>query len=56
MITLKTKKVVCDCGGKLTPKKMNGDIKFTAIIVYSTEGSEEGRHCEYRQGYYCKLL
>ena len=48
-VSLQTKKVVCDCGGQVKPKKRNGETAFTAVVVYTREGSTDGRHYEHRQ-------
>ena len=49
MVTLHTKKVMCDCGGKIHAKKRCGETAYSTVVVYSTSGSQEGRHYEYRQ-------
>ena len=48
MISLQTKKLICDCGSQIKPKKRNGETAFSAIIIYSREGSQDGKHFEYR--------
>ena len=56
-VTLQTKKVVCDCGGLVKPKKRNGETAFTAVMVYTREGSTDGRHYEHRQdGFTCDSI
>ena len=49
MVTLQTKKVVCDCGSRVNAKKRCGETAYSTVVVYSTSGSEEGRHYEFRQ-------
>ena len=48
MISLQTKKLICDCGSQIKPKKRNSETAFSAIIIYSREGSQDGKHFEYR--------
>ena len=48
MLTLKTKKVVCKCGGLVKVKIRNGQPSYTSLVVYSRAGSEECHHYEYR--------
>ena len=33
-VALKTKKVICDCGGRIKPKIRNGRQAFTPIMIY----------------------
>ena len=48
VVTLKTKKVLCDCGGSVKAKLREGEPHYTSVMVYSRDGSEEGRHYEHR--------
>ena len=48
IVSLKTKKVLCDCGGAVKPKMREGEPAYTNIMVYTRHGSEEGRHYENR--------
>ena len=48
MVTLKTKKVICECGGAIKPKRRDGDTNYTMVMVYTRAGSDEGRHYESR--------
>ena len=52
MVSLQTKKVFCDCGGRIKAKTRSGETAYStvvAVVVYSTDGSQEGRHYEHRQ-------
>ena len=49
MVSLQTKKVFCDCGGRIKAKTRNGETAYSTVVVYSTDGSQEGRHYEHRQ-------
>ena len=40
VIILQTKKVTCDFESRINPKKRNGEIAFSAVKVYSREGSQ----------------
>ena len=48
VVTLKSKKVLCDCGGSIKAKLRNGEPSYASVMVYSRNGSEEGRHYEHR--------
>ena len=48
IVSLKTKKVFCDCGGEVKPKQRDGEPAYTSMMVYTRHGSEEGRHYESR--------
>ena len=41
VIILQTKKVTCDCESRINPKNRNGEIAFSAVKVYSREGSQD---------------
>ena len=41
MVSLKTKKVFCDCSGRIKAKTRNGESAYStvvAVVVYSTVG------------------
>ena len=41
VVTLKSKKVLCDCGGSIKPKLREGQPSYTSIMVYSRDGSKK---------------
>ena len=52
MVSLQTKKVFCDCGGRITAKTRNGESAYSTVVAVvgnSTDGSQEGRNYEHRQ-------
>ena len=48
IVSLKTNKALCDCGGTIKPKMRNGEPAYTSVMVYTRLGSEEGKHFEHR--------
>ena len=53
IVSLKTKKVLCACGGSIKPKLRDGEPSYTSVMVYTRAGSEEGRHYENRWDLLC---
>ena len=46
IVSLKTKKVLCECGGSIKRKLRDGEPSYTSVMVYTRAGSEEGKHYE----------
>lgn len=56
IVSLKTKKVLCACGGSIRPKLRDGEPSYTSVMVYTRAGSEEGRHYENRWDLLCYIF